>query len=82
MVCVCSDVGCVAGVAGAGAASVADEWLVLAAIVRLQPPQVSGVLIGVRADNGMHATSDIAVVKATPLAGDSSGSAKSPGDMS
>ncbi len=42
----------------------------------------SGVLTGVRADTGMHATGDTAVVKATPLARDSSGSAKSPGGMS
>ncbi len=40
LACVCSDVGCVTGVAGAGAAAVADERPVLAAIVLLQPPQV------------------------------------------
>ncbi len=41
----------------------------------------SGVLTRVRADTGMHATDDTAVVKATPLVVDNSGSAKSLGGM-
>ncbi len=87
MACVGNGVGCVAGEAGTGA--VLQPLQMFAAIVHLQPPQVILLLVPrvLTGDEGRcrHACnrfSDVAVVKATPLVGGSSGSATSPGGMS
>ncbi len=81
MTCPGNGVGCIAGEAGAGAVvqSLQTDRQMLAAIMWLQPPHVIlfwflACLRRVRADADTPA--NISLVKATPLFGGSSGSAK------